>query len=345
MIRFLRWLLVLVMLAAFAAGGLAVYVKDKFEAEGPLQEDKPFTVARGMSVSDVAFELSERGMLRDGWVFTIAAWATGDYRRIRAGEYLAPKGASMATLLDIIVEGREYLRRVTIPEGWTSEMAVARLLESADLAGEVAEIPAEGSLLPDTYAFRKGEERIRVIKEMQLAQQKLLDELWPGRAADLPFTTREEAITLASIVEKETSVAAERPRVAAVFINRLRKGMRLQSDPTVIYGLVGGKGRLERDLTRADLRETTPYNTYRMNGLPPGPIANPGRDSIAAVLNPLVTRDLYFVADGSGGHAFAETLGDHNVNVKEWRELQRRLAEEAEADAQVPLPRPRPLRQ
>ena len=349
MIRFIRSLLLFALLIGFGASAVAVYVKERLGAPGPLAVETPFTVERGMSVSDVVSDWEQRGIIEDGWILAFYAWASGDARRIRAGDYLAPQAASMASLLDMVVAGREHLQRITIPEGWTSEMAMARINETAGLASSIEYAPPEGSLLPDTYAIRKGEDRNRIISVMQQAQQDLMAELWPQRAKDLPFDTPEQAIILASIVERETAIAEERPRVAAVFINRLRKNMRLQSDPTVIYGIVGGKGRLDRNLTRADLQKENPYNTYKIDGLPPGPIANPGKDAIASVLNPLNTKDLYFVADGTGGHAFAETLGDHNDNVKEWRELRRRLAEQAAAaaaarKAQPPIPRPRPPR-
>jgi UPF0755 protein len=357
--KFLRAVLWLSLLLLMAAGG-AFYGKLQYEAEGPLAADQPFTVERGMNARAVAKKLEEQGIIRSADIFTVAAFVTRDFRRIKAGEYLAPQGASMAMLMDIIVEGKEYTFRLTIPEGWTSQMAVERINAHSSLGGSAVDVPSEGTLLPDTYTFRRGFDRQQLIDNMTKAQKDLIAELWPNRAPDLPIQTSEEAIILASIVEKETSVPAERPQVAAVFINRLRQGMRLQSDPTVIYGIVGGKGRLDRPISKADLREKTPYNTYRIKALPPSPIANPGRDSIAAVLNPAVTEDLYFVADGTGGHAFSKSLDDHNANVKEWRALQKRLAEEAqdnggegapaeaeEADEPVtkpviPLPVPRP---
>jgi UPF0755 protein len=329
---FMRAVLWLCLLLLLAAGG-AFFGKAQYEAEGPLDADQAFTIERGMNARAVAKELEGLGIIRSADIFTVAAYITRDFRRIKAGEYLAPAGASMATLMDIIVQGKEYTFRLTIPEGWTSQMAIERINAASALGGNPVEVPAEGTLLPDTYTFRRGFDRQELIDKMAKAQSDLIAELWPKRAADLPIQTPEEAIILASIVEKETSVPAERPQVAAVFINRLRLGMRLQSDPTVIYGIVGGKGKLDRPISKADLRQETPYNTYRIKALPPGPIANPGPDSIAAVLNPAVTEDLYFVADGSGGHAFSKTLDDHNANVKEWRELQKRLAEENELEA------------
>ena len=350
--RAMLWLSLLLLIAA----GAAFYGKQQYEAEGPLATEQVFTVERGMNARAVAKMLAAQGIIRSADIFTVAAYVTRDFRRIKAGEYLAPAGASMAMLMAIIVQGKEYTFRLTIPEGWTSQMAVERINANNVLGGSAVEVPAEGTLLPDTHTFRRGFDRQQLINNMTKAQKDLIAELWPKRAADLPIQTPQEAIILASIVEKETSVPAERPQVAAVFINRLRLGMRLQSDPTVIYGIVAGKGRLDRTISKADLRQETPYNTYRIKGLPPGPIANPGRDSIAAVLNPAVTEDLYFVADGTGGHAFSKTLDDHNANVKEWRALEKRLAEEAEESEEsgeadepltkpvIPLPVPRPAK-
>lgn len=326
-VRFTLWFSLFLIVAA----GAAFFGKVQYEAEGPLAAERTFVVDRGMSARDVGDRLEHEGIITSSHLFTIAAYVTRDFRRIKAGEYLAPKGASMAALMAIIVGGREFTFKLTIPEGWTSQMAVDRINEDATLGGSPVDVPEEGTLLPDTYTFRRGFDRQALIDDMRQAQEKLVAELWPARAADLPIKTPREAIILASIVEKETGVAAERPQVAAVFINRLRKGMRLQSDPTVIYGIAGGKGRLDRPISKADLKAETPYNTYRIKALPPGPIANPGRDSIASVLNPASTDDLYFVADGTGGHVFAATLDDHNANVKEWRALQKRLAEEAQA--------------
>ena len=345
-LRLFLWLTLFVLIGA----GAAFFGKVQYEAEGPLAAEKTITVDRGMNARDVGERLEQQGIIRSADLFTLAAWITRDFRRIKAGEYLVPKGASMAAVMQIIVQGKEFTFRVTIPEGWTSQMAAERINANASLGGSPVDAPDEGTLLPDTYTFRRGFDRQALIDDMRAAQEKLIEVLWPARAADLPISTPQEAIILASIVEKETGVAAERPQVAAVFINRLRLGMRLQSDPTVIYGIAGGKGRLDRPISKADLRQETPYNTYRINGLPPGPIANPGRDSIAAVLNPAQTEDLFFVADGTGGHVFAKTLDDHNANVKEWRALQKRLAEEAQqaepeeaaVKTNVPLPVPRP---
>ncbi len=348
-------LLRLFVLLILAAAAFAAYALNAYQSPGPLAAEKTFTVQRGMNVLEIGARLEAEGIITQRHIFALGAWTTGASRRIKAGEYLAPPGASMASLTGLMVAGKALSYKLTIPEGWTSQMAAERINADANLSGPPIEPPEEGSLLPDTYSFPKGYSRQELLQEMMLAQTKLIDSLWTKRVPDLPLATPREALILASIVEKETGVPKERALVAGVFINRLRQQMRLQSDPTVIYGIVGGVGRLDRPISKADLRAETPYNTYRIKALPPGPIANPGRDALAAVLNPAQTDALYFVADGTGGHVFAATLGDHNANVKEWRALQKRLTEEsedgdeaAEAETAAPeqattvLPRPRP---
>ncbi len=230
----------------------------------------------------------------------------------------------MRDTLELMVSGKTVARRLTLPEGLTSFEVVALVQKAEGLEGEVQAVPPEGTLLPETYHYARGETRAEVVARMGRALDQVLDELWPERAPGLPISSPEQAVVLASIVEKETAVADERPLVASVFVNRLKKGMRLQSDPTVVYGLTGGKGPLGRALTRKDLQTPSPYNTYLADGLPPGPIANPGRASIEAVLNPAKTEYLYFVADGDGGHRFAKTLAEHNRNVAQWRKRQRK---------------------
>ena len=225
--------------------------------------------------------------------------------------------------MDRLVEGRSIQHSITIPEGLTSAQIVARINEHPILVGDIDYIPAEGSLLPETYKFTRGASRQEVLERMQRAHQKVVDEAWEHRIEDLPIQTKEDLITLASIVEKETGRADERNRVAAVFLNRLKRGMKLQSDPTILYGLYGGEAwEKSRTIYRSDMQRPNAYNTYQIEGLPPGPIANPGRASIEAVANPSRTDDLYFVADGSGGHAFSETLAEHNRNVEKWRAIE-----------------------
>jgi UPF0755 protein len=318
---------------AFAGiiGAVGFWMYLSFTAAGPLTANKIFQINKGLGRAEIAVALQDQGIIADARIFSAAAAANG-FRgaRLKAGEYEFPSGASMQEVLSTITAGRFLTYKVTIPEGWTSQMVVARLQEQPELEGDVKTVPAEGVILPDTYVFRRGLPRQKLLDDMQAAGSKLIDDLWAKRAPDTILKTKEEMVTLASIVEKETGVPEERPQVASVFINRLKQGMRLQSDPTIIYGIVGGKGKLDRPLTRADIDAATPYNTYQIPGLPPGPIANPGKAALEAVLNPDKTAYLYFVANGTGGHAFASTLEEHNDNVKKWR------AHLTGADAAVP---------
>lgn len=304
--------------------GIAYWFIMEVEEPGPLAEIRVHIVPSGAGVNRIARALEEDGIITNQMLFR--AWS--QYRkadgRLQAGEYEIPARASMAEILDLMLAGKTVLHRMTIPEGLTSYQAAALINEAGPLTG-TAEIPPEGSILPETYTFTRDEDRAAVVGRMRDAMTETLAELWQKRAADLPIKTPEEAVILASIVERETGIAEERPRVAAVFVNRLRKGMRLQSDPTIIYALSGGKGRLDRQLLFKDLELKDPYNTYRVRGLPPGPICNPGRASLAAVLNPPETKELYFVADGTGGHVFAATLAEHERNVRNWRKIEREI--------------------
>jgi len=300
-----------------------------YNGPGPRAPDGEATtviIDRGSGVSSIAAELDEAGAIRSATLFKIAAQLTGAAGELKAGEYSLESGASMASVLDKIRRGEVVRHFVTVPEGVTSARAAAILNASPVLKGAV-EVPPEGSLLPETYQVERGETRAAVLARMQEAQDALMAELWPARRPGLPFDTPEEAIILASIVEKETGVASERPRVAAVFVNRLREGMRLESDPTIIYGLTGGEPLLDaqgrrRGLRRSELERPNRYSTYQISGLPPTPIANPGRDSIRAVLNPPDSDELFFVADGTGGHVFASSFAEHLRNVARWRQVE-----------------------
>ena len=310
-------------IVAAVSGGLAiVIIMGLIYLPGPHGDTTRVVLQSGASSRSIADNLAEVGALRSGFLFRLYVRLTGESANLKAGEYDIPRGANMPAVLRVLMKGDVVLHPITIAEGLTSMQIVKMLQDEAVLAGD-AKLPKEGSLLPETYKVERGMMRAALIGKMQAAQKKTLDELWPQRQKNLPFTTKREALILASIVERETGLASERPFVAAVFVNRLRKRMRLQSDPTIIYGLVGGQGKLGRPIRRSEIRRKTPYNTYRINGLPPTPIANPGRASIAAVLNPAESKALYFVADGSGGHAFAETLEAHNKNVRRWRQIEK----------------------
>ncbi len=289
---------------------------------GPHNEDKRIILKRGASLRAVAGVLDEAGAVRSAFLFRLYVRLNGQAGALKAGEFDMRAKANMPGLLTTLVRGDVVLHKITFAEGLTSQQIIAQVRNEDVLSGTV-DVPAEGSLLPETYNVPRGMSRAALVKQMQQAQKAALDALWPQRQKGLPVKTKQEALILASIVERETGLAKERPLVAAVFTNRLRKGMRLQSDPTIIYGLVGGQGKLGRPIRRSEIRRKTPYNTYRINGLPPTPIANPGRASIAAVLNPVASKALYFVADGTGGHVFAETLSGHNKNVRRWREIEK----------------------
>ncbi|TAJ55510.1 endolytic transglycosylase MltG [Brevundimonas sp.] len=299
-----------------------------FYAPGPAARDGQSTIVSlpsGAGVSAIAATLKSAGVIRSTDMFKAAATLTGADRKLRAGEYEVPDKASLRSVLILLVEGRVVRHYVTLPEGWSSAQAVAILNDQPILTGVIETTPPEGSLWPDTYEVSRGEARASVIARMRRARDENLARLWAARSPNTVARTPEEAMILASIVEKETGVAAERPRVAAIFTNRIRAGMRLESDPTIEYGITKGVP-LRRGLRRSELDRPNPWNTYQIDGLPPTAISNPGRDAVAAVLNPPATADLFFVADGSGGHAFARTYDEHLANVARWREIERRKA-------------------
>ncbi|MFC3126838.1 endolytic transglycosylase MltG [Pseudoroseomonas globiformis] len=316
-----RFLLILLVLLVLAGGGAAWFAREAWQGPGPLAQDQAIVVPRGGGTQAIALLLAERGAIEDPRLFAAAVWLTRDDGPLRAGEYLFPARASLQTVLEVLRTARPVQRRITLPEGLTARQMAAILEATEGLSGAMPALD-EGDLLPETYAFTYGDPRSVVTRRAAAAMQETLDRLWAEREAGLPLETPREALILASIVERETGQAEERPRVAAVFINRLRRGMPLQSDPTVAYAAADG-GVLDRPLTRADLNREHPFNTYRNRGLPPGPIASPGAEALRAVLKPLQTDELYFVADGTGGHAFARTLAEHNRNVAKWRAIER----------------------
>ncbi|MGV3635418.1 MAG: endolytic transglycosylase MltG [Pseudorhodoplanes sp.] len=332
----------IVLVLALALGAVAYWVNQRFEQPGPLPEDKVVNIPRGLGVRDIAELLAREGVIRDPWVF-VAGSAVMKARGadLKFGEYQFTKGASPRDVAETLVEGKVVQHQFTVAEGLTSEQIVARLLENDKLTGNIREVPREGSLLPDGYRFTRGTTRDEMIKRMQAAQARLLKEAWDRRVADLPVKSPEQLLVLASIIEKETGKPDERTRVAAVFVNRLKSKMKLQSDPTIIYGLVGGKGSLGRGILKSEITQPTPYNTYVIEGLPPGPIANPGRASIEAAANPARTKELFFVADGTGGHAFSETYDQHQKHVAKLRGIERDARDAAaEAAANAPAASP-----
>lgn len=292
---------------------------------GPAQEETAFIVPEGASFRGAASDLEEAGLVRSADIFYVRARLFKGEPLVKAGEYLIPRHASNREILKILTEGIGINRFITIPEGMPSVLVHERLMANEQLTGEV-EVPPEGSVLPDTYAYDRGESRAKVLVRMQAAMTQALDRAWARRSADTIVKSKHEALTLASIVEKETAVPAERPMVAGVYTNRLRKGMMLQADPTIIYPITKGKP-LGRRIRKSEITAVNDYNTYAMTGLPKGPIANPSLSSIEAVLHPEKTKALYFVADGQGGHIFADTLEQHNANVRKWFEIRKQRGE------------------
>ena len=326
--KLVRLFLLLLVLAVGLAGGVAYWGFQKFHEPGPAAADITVVIEHGLGVRAIADKLADTGLITDPLVFAAGVRVYGEERPLQAGEYLFPAGLSMRQIMEQMIAGGTIIHRLTIPEGLTSAEIVALVAAAPDLDGSLpAATPADGSLLPETYFFSRGETRAELLERMRKGMKDALAELWPARDSTVALKSVAEAVILASIVEKETGLATERPHVASVFFNRLAQGMPLQSDPTVIYALTGGKGPLGRALLRADLQVVNPYNTYVNPGLPPGPIANPGRASLQAVLHPDSTKDLYFVADGTGGHAFAATLDQHNKNVAAWRQQQKQQTE------------------
>jgi UPF0755 protein len=331
LVVFSHFVLSLIVIAAIVAGATAYYGKLQFEKPGPLAANKLFVVERNSNLRDISVRLFTEGLISDERVFQMAVRATGNGAKLKAGEYEVAAGASMRDVMNTITSGRSVEYSVTIPEGLTVQQAWARIASNASLTGEMpAQMPGEGLLIADTHSFPRGTDRTEVVNKLIDLQTALVNQVWQKRNPDVPVQNINEFITLASIVEKETGIAEERPRVASVFVNRLRQGMRLQSDPTIVYGIFGGAGKpADRPIYKSDIEKPTPYNTYAIDGLPVGPIAIPGRAALEAVANPLVTKDLFFVADGTGGHVFAETLDEHNANVVKWRQIEKQREEAA----------------
>ena len=320
--NFLLMLVIVIILAIT----IPIYVgKNMFVATGPQSNEQVVLINQGSGIREIASILEKQGLIRSADIFVYGVGYQDKARLLKAGEYAIPAHASMKDIMDILVEGKSIEHAFTVPEGLTVAQVFDRLAANDVLVGDLPKVlPPEGSLMANTVNFIRGTTREQIVKRLRDGQQKLVADIWAKRAPDLPIKNINEFVTLASIVEKETGIATERPQVAAVFYNRLAKNMRLQSDPTVIYGLFGGKGKpSDRPIYQSDLDKDTPYNTYKINGLPPTPIANPGRDALEAVANPPKSDALYFVADGTGGHVFSKTLDEHNANVRKWRAMQK----------------------
>lgn len=330
MLSFFRWVLFFIALLVTLLGGAVFLGRSMLVAEGPLDKTKTVLIPRGAGPSTMAKILEAEGVINHSRLFRVALMVDPNPKPIKAGEYEVPAHISMASLVDLLQSGKVVQRRLTVPEGSTTAEVIELVRKTDTLTGEITLDLKEGDLLPETYFYSRDDTRDGLLLRMKEAMEKTLDEAWRKRAAGLPYAAgKRDALILASIIEKETSVAAERARVAAVYINRLRQKMKLESDPTTIYGVTGGKGMQGRELTRADLQSSSPYNTYMVAGLPPGPICNPGRASILAAVSPAPReRALYFVADGQGGHAFANNIYEHNRNVARWKEIQQQKREQ-----------------
>jgi UPF0755 protein len=332
-------IITIVLFLLIGAGAVYYYGKQILESPGPLQEEKVVNIPARAGKRDIAEVLNKEGVTDvNPWIFIASVFALKASSDLKPGEYAFQKNASLRDVVATMVEGKVVQHAVTIPEGLTSEQIVARLSDNDIFTGSVNEIPREGTLLPETYKFPRGTTRDQVIQRMQQAEKRVVAEIWERRSPDLPIKTPEQLVALASIVEKETGKPDERSRVAAVFVNRLKQKIKLQSDPTIIYGLVGGKGTLGRPIKRSEITQPSPYNTYVIDGLPPGPISNPGRASLEASANPARTRDLYFVADGTGGHAFTETYDQHQKNVAKLRAMEKQIQNDTVEPADDPAP-------
>ncbi|MEE2997890.1 MAG: endolytic transglycosylase MltG [Pseudomonadota bacterium] len=319
-----RFLAILISVASVAIGSGIFWAWAAYRADGPLTQPITIIIAKGVGVKQIAAQLVSSGAIENEHLFVLGARYNETARRMRAGEFILQPGMSIRAISDHLVNGEFVKRRLTIPEGFLTEEVVSLVAATDGLVGDVPLDRPEGIYLPDTYFFIYGDTRLSILSRMKKAMDSALVEVWNARDVNIAISSPREALILASIIECETGVEAERARVSSVFHNRIRLRMRLQSDPTVAYAVTGGRRPLGRPLSRADMKIDSHYNTYLRFGMPPGPIANPGRAALMAAVQPADTKDLYFVADGTGGHAFARTLAEHNRNVTKWRRIQRR---------------------
>jgi len=318
MFRFLIFLVVLGVIVV----GVFEWANETWMQPGPAKKASVVLIAPRERAHDIASQVESAGAIANALLFEAELHLHGMAAKVKAGEYALPPFASMAEIAKILVEGKSIQHKLTVAEGLTSDMIQKIVAADPVLVGDAGPAPAEGALLPETYLFTRGTSRAAMIARMQDAEKKFLDAQWKAKSSGLPLETPEQAVILASIVEKETALPEERRHIAAVFLNRLRAGMKLQSDPTIIYGLTKGYP-LGRGIRESEIADATPYNTYAITGLPPTPICNPGKDSLAAVLKPALSVDLYFVANGKGGHVFAATMAQHEKNVAAWRAQER----------------------
>lgn len=306
-----------------SGGGLLWWIDNDYHSPGPLERPVTLVFPLGTHFEDIADQLEKANIIVHPTLFKLQVVLRGANAHFKAGEYAFTPDLSPQEVVEILTSGKVVKRQLTIPEGLMTVEILELVKKEAALSGEITLSPSEGELLPETYFYSYGDKRNEIIQRMKTGMQKVLDEAWATKAEGLPVTTKEQAVTLASIVEKETALADERPHVASVYVNRLRKGMLLQADPTTAYAITKGKAKMDRPLVYSDLVMDSPYNTYRTVGLPPGPIANPGKASINAALHPASTEDIYFVANGKGGHNFAKTMQEHEENVRKYRAWQR----------------------
>ena len=310
-------------LALLAGGSLFYWGKSEFEKNGPLKGEVTVLIPSGANLGQISNILVDKGVIEYAWLFEIVVRILDEQVNLKAGEYSFSKFDSMHSVLTDILTGKTILHAITFPEGWTSLQIINKLKADPILIGNLTEIPIEGKLMPETYTFSRGTTRKEIVDRMHLEHSEALEEVWKNRSSDLPINSPQELLILASLVEKETGQTDERDRVAGVFVNRLKRGMPLQSDPTILYGLYGGEAWTKsRSIKKSELKKENSYNTYQIPALPPGPIANVGREALEAVANPMKTKELYFVADGTGGHAFSETYEEHRRNVAKWRKIE-----------------------
>ena len=343
--RVVSGVLTILLVGMVVLGGFTLFVGHVYSRPGPLAVAQNVVVPKGASSNEIADNLEREGVISSRWAFMVSYLVQSRMRpgevMLRHGEYLFKPHVSVREVLEILSEGKSVQYRVTIPEGLTSQQIVERLMREEHLVGEVSQIPAEGSLMPETYSIEKGMERQELIRRMQLKQEQILEKAWERRSPNLPVSTPQEAVVLASIIEKETGRADERERIAGVFVNRLAKNMRLQSDPTILYGIFGGAVQWGKPILQSEKDAKNAHNTYQINGLPPTPICNPGRPALEAALNPAQHEDVFFVADGTGGHIFSKTYQEHQAAVAKWREIERGMrarqaAAAAETEAAAP---------